>query len=221
MKKALNILIVGFFLLSIFKLSIASENGHPLADIELSQDEDTLKRGVMVYYNSCRMCHSMKYIRYQDLSDIGFSNTNINNLRGDYQLSDTFSSTSSDEAMTQLYGLVPPDLSVMAKARKQGPQYIYTLLTSYYETSENVYDNKLFPGIKMPDVFSHSIALNVEEKIKIESKIRDVTEFLLWASDPKAKERKTLGKYVIAYLIVLSLMFYVVMKRVWRRLDDV
>ena len=199
---------------------LASSSEHPLADVEIMQDEASIKRGAMIYYNTCRLCHSMKYIRYQNLAEIGFSDKEINELRGDKLKSAKFTSTTTDVSNNDLFGLVPPDLSVMAKARKNGPQYIYTLLTSYYEKSENVYDNKFFPNIKMPDIFAYSVALSEAEKTEVTEKAKDVSSFLLWASDPRAQERKTLGVYVIAYLIILSLMFYFVMKRVWSRLDD-
>lgn len=214
------ITLCALFSLSVFNNVFAGASDYPLLDIKISQDEAALKRGAMIYYDNCRMCHSMKYIRYQNLAEIGFSDSEINALRGDRLETDTLTSTSSDDNVTHLYGLIPPDLSLMAKARKQGAKYIYTLMTSYYEESENVYDNKLYSGIRMPDVFAYSVALTPVEKESIENKALDVTEFLVWASDPRAQERKSLGKYVISYFILLSVMLYIVMKRVWRRLDE-
>ena len=64
-----------------------------------------------------------------------------------------------------------------------------------------------------------STSIDEAQKTKISSEIKDVTEFLLWASDPRAAERKTTGMYVIGYFILLSIMLYLVMKRVWSRLD--
>lgn len=198
----------------------ASSDAHPVKDVDIPQDEQTIKQGAMVYYNLCRMCHSMKYITYRDLGDIGFTDKEINNLRGDRLKSAKLVSTTSDEMNTELFGMVPPDLSVMAKARKHGAQHIYTLMTSYYEKPEGGYDNKYFPHVKMPDVFGYSVALDAKEKAEIEQKALEVSAYLLWASDPRAQERKSLGKYVILYLIILSIMFYFVMKRVWSRLDN-
>jgi len=219
MKKIKNTFLICFLSLA-GSLAFASPGEHPLADVEIAEDEASLKRGAMIYYNVCRMCHSMKYISYRSLAEIGFSDKEVNELRGDMLASAKFSSTTDDASNNELFGLIPPDLSVMAKARKHGPQYIYTLMTSYYEKSEGVYDNQFFPNIKMPDVFAYSVALSSEEKLNIENKAKDVTSFLVWASDPRAKERKSLGVYVIGYLIILSMMFYFLMKRVWSRLDD-
>ena len=199
--------------------SYASSEGHPLANIQFSQDKGSLQRGALIYYKACRVCHDMKFIRYKNMLDIGFSKAQIDDMRGDRQISDAFTRTINDNVLTKIYGMVPPDLSVMAKARKNGPRYIYTLLTSYSE-EEGVYDNALFPGIKMPDIMDISTAVDTTERDEIRRNVKDVSEFLLWASDPHAKERKTTGYFVVAYFIVLSLLLYIIMKRVWGRLDS-
>jgi len=200
------------------KTVFASSAVMPLTDIQMTQDIESIKRGALVYYNTCRICHGMKYIKYQSLQEIGFTVSEIDKLRGDKLISSTMVSRMNKEVSLEYYGMVPPDLSVMAKARKHGPQYIYTLMTSYTE-QDNIYDNSFFPGIKMPDIFNISTVMDDSTKAVIEGKAKDVTEFLTWAADPRAAERKNLGKYVIAYLIILSIMFYMVMKRVWSRLD--
>ena len=196
----------------------SSPGKYPLADITISQDKEALQRGFTVYNNTCRLCHSLKYIRYQHLVDIGLSKNDIDNLRGDAPVTQTFVKTMQDKIQIAMYGQVPPDLSVMAKARKNGPQYMYTLLTSYSE-HDGKYENPLMPGIKMPDIMDYSTELDGKQKEVIRTKIEDVTSFLLWASDPHAAERKTMGIYVGIYFIILSILLYMVMKNVWSRLD--
>lgn len=209
--------LIGLCSLIFVKSIFASSAAIPLTNVEMLQDQESLKRGALVYYNTCRLCHSMKYIKFQHWQDIGFSEAEIDQLRGAQLKSTAMKSLMSEDASNELYGMVPPDLSVMAKARKHGPQYIYTLMTSFRE-KDGVYSNDLFPNIKMPDVFDVSTNSG-DSKLAIEAKVKDVTEFLTWSADPRAAERKSLGKYVIAYLIVLSFMLYLVMKRVWSRLD--
>lgn len=216
MTKVVSLLALLFLFFS--KTLFASSAAIPLAEIDIVQDQNSIKRGAMIYYNVCRLCHSMKYIKYQNLQEIGFSEVEIDKLRGEHLINQAMKGLMSDEASLEYYGMVPPDLSVMAKARKHGPQYIYTLLTSFSE-KDGSYTNKLFPGTKMPDVLNYSIAIDSSAKQAIEAQAKDVTEFLTWSADPRAAERKSLGKYVIAYLIILSIMFYLVMKRVWSRLD--
>lgn len=210
------------FLLGVLSLAstgaFASSTAVPLKDVDVATDEASLQRGFDVYYNLCRMCHQLQYVKYQYLSDIGFDKAKIDSLRGEKLVNESIKSNMQDEVALQVFGAVPPDLSLMAKARKHGPDYIYTLLTSYYEKEENVFDNKLFQGIKMPDPFGYSVTTTEQGKAKIESRLRDVVAFLTWASDPKAAERKSMGVYVIAYLLILSILLYLVMKRVWSRL---
>lgn len=210
--------------LLIFLLNICVSNVYAGADgalkkMIITQDQQTLQRGFMVYYEKCRLCHELQFIKYQNLLEIGFDQQYVDRMRGTAAINTSIPSTTKPEIAHKLFGLVPPDLSLMAKARKNGPHYIFTLLTSYEEISEASYENKYFKGIKMPDVFAYSLAQNDIERHEIEEKTQAVSNFLLWASDPRASDRTALGKYVIAYLILLSTLMYLVMKRVWKRLD--
>jgi len=198
--------------------TLASTSNIPLANIELNQDQASLQRGAKVYYEVCRLCHSMKFIKYKVLEEIGFTKKQIDALRGGIPKNASLKKTISDEMLISLYGQVPPDLSLMAKARKHGPQFIYTLITSYSEKEGN-YENALMPGIKMPDILNIAIVIDAKRKQQILDQARDVTEFLLWSADPRAAVRKTIGTYVVIYFLILSTMLFFVMKRVWSRLD--
>jgi len=198
---------------------LASSSVSLLDGYEVSVEQESLKKGATIYYNLCRMCHSLKYIKYQHLLEIGFNEAEVNALRQEHLMNKAIVSTATPENAMKMFGMVPPDLSIMAKARKHGPEYIYSLMLSYVENSEGIYENKIFNGIKMPDVFSYSIAQGEQEKQKIQKDAADVASFLTWTSDPHASDRKTMGFYVIAYLLVLSGLMYLVMRRVWRRLD--
>ncbi len=210
----ISLLLTAFLVLSPASASTAAM---PLAKLDIANDKESIQRGFEVYYNNCRFCHQLKYIKYQYLPDIGFDKAKVDALRGSQLINASLQSTMSEAAANEVFGAIPPDLSLMAKARKQGPRYIYTLLTAYYEKSDGGYDNKLMPGIKMPDPFGYSVA-NENSKVAIEAEAKDVVAFLNWAADPHADERKSLGIYVITYLIILSFLLYVIMKRVWRRL---
>jgi len=201
-------------------LNFALAGNQPITSVELEDDVATLKRGATIYYNTCRLCHDLKYVKYQTLAEVGFSKKEIDELRGELPAYTPLMSTTTNENATQIFGMIPPDLTLMAKARKQGPDYIYTLLTSYHEKEDASIENSFFNGIKMPDVMAYSVAIDENEKSHIDKKIKDVVSFLLWASDPRAAERKSMGKYVILYLLVLSGLLFVVMKRTWSRLDQ-
>ena len=199
--------------------AFASSTKQVLTDLTLSHDQASMQRGAILYFNNCRLCHDMKYVTYQSLMDIGFNKNDIDRLRGNHPLADSLKSTNSPEISVKLFGMSVPDLSLMTKARKHGPEYIFTLLSSYYENDNGKIENTLFQGIKMPDPLAYSTALNDEERVSIKKDIKDVVEFLYWAADPHASKRKSMGIYVIAYLLILSGLFYLMMKRVWARLD--
>lgn len=214
----LGILLFLFLSTAWLNQTFAGSNAYPLKKIEISQDEEALQRGAMIYYNVCRLCHSMKYIRFKTLQEIGFGKKHIDELRGDNPISTSLTKTTSERVLKNTYGQVPPDLSLMAKARKRGVDHIYTLLTTYSE-EDNVYKNALMPGIKMPDALNIATAINEKDKTERMNQARDVTEFLTWASDPRAAERKTTGIFVILYFALLSILLYFITKRVWSRLD--
>jgi len=198
----------------------ASTYAQVLTNIEFDQDESSIRRGALIYHKTCRVCHEMKYVHYKNFMDIGFAKSKVDEIRADQQMNASLSKTITDDVLTEFYGQVPPDLSVMAKARKHGPQYIYTLLTSYtYSEKEGLYNNTLMDGIKMPDIMNVSTAVDATHKNIIIQDIKDVTEFLTWASDPHAATRKTMGMFVVIYFIILSILLYFVMKRTWSKLD--
>lgn len=207
-----------FFLLFVMSSAVhAAAGGMPLAEVDIPDDQASLQRGFTVYYNTCRMCHRLEFVKYQYLNDIGFDKAKIDALRGTKLVNESITATMLPEVAAGAFGAEPPDISLMAKARKKGPLYLYTLLTSYYEKDDGTYDNKLFEGIKMPDPMGHSVALDASKE-SIEGQIKDLVAFLTWSADPHAEERKSMGVYVIAYLFVLTVLLYLVMRRVWSRL---
>jgi len=197
--------------------ALAGSSNMPLTKIDVATDHASLQRGAMIYYNECRMCHSMKFIKYRNLLEIGFDEEFVNGLRGENLMSAKLISINNDDTLTKLYGMIPPDLSLMAKARPKGPHYIYTLMTNYYEKEDGTYDNHLFPNIKMPDIFDISTVMSAEDKVVVENKTKDIVAFLNWTADPRAPERHALGVWVIGYFVLFTLLYYLLMKKVWRR----
>jgi len=200
---------------SIHNVVSASESSVPLSDIDVETSPQAYQRGAKVVIDVCMLCHNLKYIKYRNLADIGFNEQQVDALRGDKKLDDIFKATMSDEVADKVFGMIPPDLSVMAKARKGGANYIYTLLTSYHEQADGKIDNRLFPGIKMPDTLDLSVEIDDKRKQLQEQKARDVSSFLLWASDPHADTRHTMGAFVIGYFILLTIMLWLWKRRVW------
>jgi ubiquinol-cytochrome c reductase cytochrome c1 subunit len=199
--------------------SALASSGGALKEVEFENSMEARQRGAETVVGVCMMCHSLKYLRFGDLANIGMSDEKIQSLLTDQKFEDRMISLTPLEVRKESYGKEPPDLSLMAIARKKGPQYIYTLLTGYYTDASGNADNHLFPGVKMPDMLGYSFAAEGSpERAQIEAQVRDTVAFLVWAADPNADARKELGVYVIIYLVILTILLYLVKRRTWSRI---
>lgn len=189
-----------------------------LREENIEHEQGNLQNGMRVTMNLCILCHDLKYVKFRDLMAIGLTSGEVDKIRGENRASDPILSKMNAEQMNALFGMTTPDLSLMAKARSGGAQYIYSLLLAYHERRDGTIINNLYPNIRMPDVFAYSIENNERMRATIEQNARDVAAFLAWTADPKAEERRTLGVYVMLYLFVLTFMLYLVKKKTWSRL---
>tara|TARA_B100000686_G_scaffold238708_1_gene246907 strand:- start:355 stop:942 length:588 start_codon:yes stop_codon:yes gene_type:complete len=126
-------------------------------------------------------------------------------------------------------GAYPPDMSVLVKARKGGANYIYSVLVGYedppvnFELDDGVYYNKYMAGnkIKMSNPLSDGIVEYGDgTKATVEQMAKDVTSFMSWAAEPHLETRHKTGVKVIIFLIVLTVLVYFSMKRLWSRIDS-
>ncbi len=126
-------------------------------------------------------------------------------------------------------GAYPPDMSVLVKARKGGSDYIYSLLVGYedppsgFKLDDGVYYNKYMDGnqIKMSNPLSDGLVSYSDGTNATESQMaKDVTHFLTWAAEPHLENRHKTGWRVIIFLIILTLLVYFSMKKVWSRIDS-
>ena len=196
---------------------LASEQ-QALRDVEIGHQPEEIKRGALVALNLCVLCHSLKYVKYHNLQEIGFLPNEIKPFLRGREMSQGILSSTTHESANDLFGMVPPDLSLMAKARQNGPRYIYSFLLAYHEQENSAIENTLFPGVKMPDVLGYSVEEDETMRLEMEQMALDVSAFLAWAADPRAEERRSMGRYVIAYLVILTLMLYLVKRKTWARL---
>ena len=125
-------------------------------------------------------------------------------------------------------GAYPPDMSVLVKARGGGVDYIYSLLQGYVDPPANinlddgVYYNKYMYGnkIKMANQLSDGlIEYSDGTKATVEQMSKDVTTFLMWAAEPHLESRHKMGFKAIIYLIILTILVYFSMKRIWSRIE--
>lgn len=177
-----------------------------------------VERGVDTFMNACHGCHSLKYVHYRDLVSFGIDKNKISSWRGDSTLDSAMTSLMTDEAAIQSFGKIPPDLSMMVRAREGGTNYLYSYLIGYYLTPDGNTSNHIFPLTKMPDVLGISSTTDPAQLSEQQGKAHDIVSFLSWASDPHEAERQSLGYYVIGYLIILTLLLYNVKLEVWSKL---
>ena len=132
-------------------------------------------------------------------------------------------------AMAANGGAYPPDMSVLVKARKGGADYIYSVLTGYtepptnFDLEEGVYYNRYMEGnkIKMSNPLSDDLVSYSDGTKATEAQMaKDVTTFLTWAAEPHLEARHKLGFKVIIFLIILSILVYFSMRRLWLRIDS-
>ncbi|MBT4933074.1 MAG: cytochrome c1 [Rhodospirillaceae bacterium] len=210
-------------------------------------DRGALKRGYQVYSEVCVSCHSLNYVAYRNLMDIGFEETNVKEIAAEFEVedgpndegemylrparpSDRFVAPYANEKASRAAnnGAFPPDLSLMAKARKGGPDYLFGLLTRYHEEAPE--GMELADGMSYNEVFpGHQIAMSQpleDESVEYEDgtpatlvqHAKDVTTFLAWAASPEMEHRKRLGIKVMLFLFVWTGMLIALKKKIWAKL---
>jgi len=126
-------------------------------------------------------------------------------------------------------GAYPPDMSVLVKARPGGADYMYSVLMGYEEPpagmklDDGVYYNKYMVGqkIKMASPLSDGIVEYSDgTEATMDQMAKDVTTFLAWAAEPELEERHRVGFKVIIYLLLLTILVYLSMKKIWSRVDS-
>ena len=197
-------------------------------------DRASLQRGYQVYQEVCSGCHSVQHLSYRNLSEKGgpeFSIEEAKAIAAQFEvedgpnsdgemfmrparLSDKFAKPYPNvEASTAANGgAYPPDMSVLAKARPGGADYIYSLLLGYeeapagFELDDGVYYNKYMPGnkIKMSAPLSDGLVEYTDGTQATTAQMaKDVTNFLVWASEPHLESQHRMGFKAIIYLIIL------------------
>ena len=209
-------------------------------------DKSAVQRGFKVYREVCSGCHSMNLLYYRDLIDIGFSDEEVKAIAAEYTVidgpneegemferpakpSDRFVPPFSNEQEARISnnGSYPPDLSVITKAKKHGPDYIFNLLLGYteppvdFELGEGMYYNKWKEGhqISMAQPLDEGyVDYDDGTENTLPQLAEDITTFLVWSAEPELEERKKLGIKVILFFIVLGSIVFIVKNRLWREI---
>ena len=209
-------------------------------------DRAALQRGMKVYQNVCSACHGMEHLRYRNLSALGYNENQVKNIAAQYMVTDgpndegeMFQRTAlpsdpfvspypnDNAAKYANNGAMPPDLSLITKARHGGADYIYALLTGYSEDHHGVdvpegkYYNEYFPGhvISMAPPLADDIVPYEDGTAQtVEQYSKDLGYFLTWAADPYMLDRKRIGLRVILFLLVFAGIMYAYKRQLWAKL---
>ena len=208
-------------------------------------DIQSIQRGFKVYKEVCSACHSIKRIAFRNLLEIGFSEAEVKAIASDYLVVDGPNDSgemyerpaslvdffplvypNDESAAAANNGAIPPDLSLIVKARHDGPNYVYSLLSGYTSAIQNedgLYENPYYPSGSFgmaPPLSNDLISYDDDTEASIENMSRDVVYFLQWAAEPEMEKRKKLGLKILTFLGISTLIMIVVKKRVWKELDD-
>jgi ubiquinol-cytochrome c reductase cytochrome b/c1 subunit len=224
-------------------------------------DRAQLQRGFKVYREVCSVCHGLKYVAFRNLADLGYSEAQVKQIASEYKIQDGPNDQGemferdgrpadhfptpwpNENAARARYNGVPPDMSVLAKARsyergfpwfifdiftqfqEQGPDYIHALMVGYKEKPPEGFAlppgsfyNEYFPGhsIAMPPPLSDGrVEYTDGSPATVDQYSKDVAAFLMWAAEPHMEQRKRIGFQVMIFLLVFAGLLYFTKKKVW------
>ena len=206
-------------------------------------DKDSLQRGAQLFANYCMACHEASLIRYNRIAqDLGIDEDLVEEyliFKPETQVHETMTNAMTEADAEEWFGVPVPDLSLTA--RRHGPEYIYTFLNRYYVDEEmvNGFNNTVISGTAMPHVLEalqgrqHPVyeERNGEEVLvdfeieegtgtmsprEYRAATRDLTNFLDYVAEPVKAERQRLGKWVILFFIVFTVLAYFLKKEFWK-----
>lgn len=211
-------------------------------------DREAIQRGFKVYKEVCSVCHSLKRVAFRNLKEIGFSDDEVKALAAGYSVQDGPNQEGemferpgkpadhfpppypNDNAarVANNNNALPPDLSLIIKAREDGANYVYSLLTGFqnppadFSLGENMHYNPYFAGggrqfSMIPPLIKDGQVEYVDGvNPTIDQMAKDIVNFLQWAAEPEMEERKSLGVKIIIFTIIFTIFFYFAKKHIWR-----
>ncbi len=213
-------------------------------------DKSSIQRGFQVYKEVCSACHAVGQLHFRNLQEVGFSEAEVKALAAGYNVQDgpdedgemfERPARASDRIpgpyknknhAVAANGAYPPDLSLIVKARHDGANYIYSLLTGYQPVEkapkhvivpEGKSYNPYFPGgaITMPPPLADG-QVTFQDNTEATSKqmAKDVVNFLQWAAEPEMEHRKSMGVKVLIFLTVFTALFWVAKRRIWSKIGQ-
>jgi len=220
-------------------------------------DRQQLQRGFQVYKEVCAACHSLNYVAFRNLRDIGYTEAEVRAIADQWPIqvpsinpttgepatrkaipADHFPSPYPNETAARAANnnALPPDLSLMAKAREGGPAYIASLITGYRDSA--TYRNEegeALPAENRPSGTLHfnpyfaNLNVAMPPPLSADGQVtfadgttatraqmaEDVSAFLMWAAEPNADQRKNMGIVTLIFLIFGTVLAYMAYQQIW------
>ena len=210
-------------------------------------DRLQLQRGLQIYREVCASCHSLKYIAFRHLEALGYNEEQLKALALEYEYPDIDDEGSDTKrkgtpadhfpnpypnekfARASNNGQLPPDLSLMTKAREGGQNYVYSLLLGYEDppsgvtVGDGMSYNKYFAGnqIGMPkQINEDGVTFADGTKATEQQMAQDISAFLTWTAEPKLEIRRSTGFRVMIYMLIFTLLAFFLKKRIWAKLEQ-
>lgn len=214
--------------------AMAAAGGIHLDSVEIDiTDQASLQRGAKTFVNYCLSCHQASFMRYNRMAkDIGLTDDQVkeNLMFASDKIGETMTIAMRAEDAKKWFGVVPPDLSVIARAR--GTDWLYTYFRTFYldETKIMGTNNLAFKDVGMPHIFwqqqgylsqdaeGHlaTSTSGTSSSYEFNQMIGDLVNFLAYISEPSKLERMALAKWVLLYLVLFFLVAYPMKKAFWK-----
>ena len=205
-------------------------------------DYQQLQRGYQVYKEVCAACHSIQYVAFRNLEELQYSEAEVKQEASTYTVPVYNAALAEVETRPGLptdnfpavpyFGAgEPPDLSLMTKARNNGVDYVYSLLTGYgepdpellaanpdFEVPAGLYFNPYFANVNLsmaPPLTEGIVTYENGPEATVDQMAKDVTAFLTWTAEPRLIERKKTGVPVLIFLLFATILAYLSKKQIW------
>lgn len=218
-------------------LALAASEGASLdrAPVNL-HDKLSLQRGAQIFVNHCLNCHSASAMRYSKLTDLGLSEGQIrdNLMLATDRIGDPMSTTLDPKEGKAWFGVMPPDLSLVARSR--GADWVYTYLRSFYRdpAAKTGWNNTVFPNVGMPNVlweYQGSQVMQVAEHeaaklslgepgklspVEYDKYVGDLVNYLVYMGEPARANRVQIGIVVLFFLAIFFVITVLLKKEYWK-----
>ena len=245
----MNKLIVAILMLATPLTGMAAGGGAPLDHVEIDlTDKAALQRGAKYFVNYCLSCHSAQYMRYQRVQeDLGLTEEEVreNLMFTGEKMGDKLTIAARPADQAAWFGQAPPDLTLAARNRKQGADWLYTYMRTFYldESKPTGVNNLVFPDVGMPHVMwelqglqkavfreetdaqgnTHEVFERFEtvqegklSPEEYDQAVKDLVTFMAYMSEPVKVQRQRLGIAVLIFLAVFTVLAYFLKKEYWK-----